>query len=109
MDIQRQFGARVRELRTRAGFTQAELAERCGQGVEMQRIGETERGERNCTLQTVAAIADGLRCEPADLFLFRPKTVARRLTQMDSRLVDAWKAADDDTTRKIIRIHSELL
>ncbi len=33
MDIQKQFGARVRELRARADLTQAELAKRCGQGV----------------------------------------------------------------------------
>ena len=71
MDIQKQFGARVRELRARVDLTQAELAERCGQGVEMQRIGEIERGEQNCTLKTIERLAKGLSCEPAELFLFR--------------------------------------
>lgn len=109
MGIKAAFGTRVRELRKQAGMTQAELAGRCGGGVEMQRIGEIERGERNCTLQTVEAISKGLGCEPAELFLFRPKVVGRRLSQLDSRLVDLWKRADKDSKQKIIRIVSELV
>ncbi len=109
MDIQKQFGARVRELRARAGFTQAELAKRCGQGVEMQRIGEIERGEQNCTLKTVERLAKGLSCEPAELFLFRPQQVGRAMSVLDARLLDLWKAADDEAKKKAIRILSELL
>ncbi len=109
MDIQRQFGARVRELRARAGLTQAELAERCGQGVEMQRIGEIERGEQNCTLKTVQRLAKGLGCEPAELFLFSPQEVADSMSLLDARILDLWKAADDEGEKKAIRILSELL
>ncbi len=72
MDIQKAFGRRVRELRRRAGLTQAELAARSGRNIEMQRIGEIERGESNCTLRTIERLAKGLRCEPAELLLFRP-------------------------------------
>ncbi len=109
MDIRKQFGARVPELRARAGLTQAELAERCGQGVEMQRIGEIERGEQNCTLKTVERLAKGLRCEPAELFLFRPQQVGRAMSVIDARLLDLWKAADQEKKQKAIRILSELL
>ena len=109
MDIQKQFGARVRELRARAGLTQAELAGRCGQGVEMQRIGEIERGGQNCTLKTVQRLAKGLGCEPAELFLFRPQQVGRTMSVIDARLLDIWKAADDEAKKKAIRILSELL
>lgn len=69
MEIQKEFGRRVRELRKQAGLTQAQLAKRCGRSLEMQRIAEIERGERNCTLQTVGRLAKGLGCEPAELFL----------------------------------------
>ena len=109
MDIQEQFGARVRELRARAGLTQAELADRCGQGVEMQRIGETERGEQNCTLKTIQRLAKGLGCEPAELFLFSPQQIGRAMSVVDARLLDLWKAADDEGKKKAIRILSELL
>ena len=43
MDIQRQFGARVRELRARVGLTQAELADRCGQGVAIPTLSQPPR------------------------------------------------------------------
>ncbi len=73
MDIQKAIGRRIRDLRKRAGLTQAELAARCGRNIEMQRIGEIERGERNSTLRTIERLAKGLRCEPAELPLFRPQ------------------------------------
>jgi transcriptional regulator with XRE-family HTH domain len=109
MDIQRQFGARVRELRSRAGLTQAELAERCGDGVEMQRIGELERGEQNATLKTVQRLAKGLGCEPAELFLFSPQEVGDSMSILDARLLDLWRGADDATKQKAIRILAELV
>lgn len=109
MDIQKQFGARVRELRSRGGLTQAELAKRCGRSVEMQRIGEIERGGQNCTLKTIERLAKGLSCEPAELFLFRPQQVGRAMSIIDARLLDLWKAADQEKKQKAIRILSELL
>ena len=109
MDIQRQFGARVRELRARAGLTQAELAGLCGRAVEAQRVGELERGEQNATLKTVERLAKGLGCEPAELFLFSPQEVGRAMSLLDARLVDLWQAADDEGKKKAIRILSELL
>ena len=109
MDIERAFGSRLKELRKRAGLTQAELAARCGGSVEMQRIGEIERGERNCTLQTIDKLAIGLKCEPASLFLFRSQQIGRALSTMDARLLDKWKSADDRSKQKVIRILDELL
>jgi len=109
MDIEKAFGARVRELRRRAKLTQAQLAARCGQGVEMQRVGEIERGERNCTLQTVQRLAKGLGCEPAELFLFRVQEIGKSMSAVDIRLFDLWKAADPRQKQTIIRILSELL
>ena len=75
----------------------------------MQRIGEIERGEQNCTLKTVQRLAKGLRCEPAELFLFRPQQVRRAMSMLDAHLVDMWRAADEPTRQKAIRILSELL
>ena len=80
MDIRQKFGSRLRELRKRAGLTQAQLAARCGKNVEMQNVGEIERGERNCTLQTIEKLARALKVEPAALFLFRPQQVGKSLS-----------------------------
>lgn len=108
MNLQREFGTRVRELRSRSGLTQRELADRCGGGFVLQRIGEIERGEANCTLQTVAALCRGLRCEPLDLFLFHEDADAPpRLP--NRRLQDLWAAADERRQAKIVRVLEELL
>lgn len=109
MDIQKQLGKRVRELRRRLGLTQQELADKCGRGFVLQRIGEIERGEANCTLQTVAAIARGLACEPAELFLFPASAIGKLAGLPDARLRSLWNAADAAKRQKIVRVLSELL
>lgn len=109
MDIQREFGRRVRDLRVRLGLTQKELADRCGGKFAMQRVGEIERGHMNCTLQTVRALCRGLGCEPLDLFLFGPVKSGRKLVLPDTRLMDLWSAADDKIKAKMLRVLAELL
>jgi transcriptional regulator with XRE-family HTH domain len=58
VDIQKQFGARVRELRLKEKISQEELAYRAG--VHRTYLGGIERGERNPSLKNIAAIADAL-------------------------------------------------
>ncbi|MBK8916287.1 MAG: helix-turn-helix transcriptional regulator [Phycisphaerales bacterium] len=84
--LQRDFGARVRELRLRANLKQRELAERCGKGFAMQRVGQIERGEMNCTLATIAALCRGLRCDPIELFLFPGISTLTDISLEDARL-----------------------
>ncbi|MFO0838350.1 MAG: helix-turn-helix transcriptional regulator [Phycisphaerae bacterium] len=107
--LQREFGARVRELRLRANLKQRELASRCGKGFAMQRIGQIERGEMNCTLQTIAALCRGLRCEPIDLFLFPATRGGGEIALPNARLTDLWKAADEQKKAKLLRVLGELL
>jgi transcriptional regulator with XRE-family HTH domain len=109
VDLQHQLGERVRELRSRLGLTQRELAQRCGGGFVVQRIGEIERGEANCTLQTIGALSRGLRCEPLDLFLFAPQESNRPPQLPDRRLRELWNGADERLKGKILRILNELL
>ena len=108
MSIAQEFGNRVREMRKRRGLTLEELAAACGERYSMQRIGEIERGRTNCTLETIHRLSTGLACEPAELFIFDPKAVGERLTQLDARLLDFWNGADEQTRAKAIRILSEL-
>lgn len=107
--LQAEFGARVRELRQRAGLKQRELAERCGRGFAMQRIGQIERGEMNCTLATIAALCRGLKCEPIELFLFPTTSATSDVSLSDARLADLWRAADEPTRQKLLRVLGELL
>lgn len=108
-NLQREFGTRVRELRLRANLKQRELAERCGKGFAMQRIGQIERGEMNCTLATIAALCRGLRCEPIEVFLFPTTKAVIDLSLPNVRLGDLWRAANEKQRQKILRVLGELL
>ena len=65
--IQEAVGAKVRELRKKHGWTQEELADRCGR--HWTYIGGLERGERNVTIQVVADIAQALQVPAYKLFV----------------------------------------
>ena len=52
------FGARLRELRTTAGLTQAELAERSG--LHLHGVTKLEQGDREPSWVTVQALAKAL-------------------------------------------------
>ncbi len=76
---------------------------------KLSRTAEIERGERNCTLETVEKLAKGLKVEPAELFLFKPQQVGKALSMLDARLLDLWKGADEKQRQKAVRILSEIL
>ena len=67
-EIERQFGARIRKLRTAKKLSQEELAFRA----HMHRtyLSSLERGERNPSLKSIKAIADGLDISLSELFSF---------------------------------------
>ena len=60
------FGRRLRALREKRGWTQEELAARCGR--HWTYIGGIERGERNPTLRVIADLARALGVPVRDLF-----------------------------------------
>jgi transcriptional regulator with XRE-family HTH domain len=109
MDLQREFGSRVREVRGRCALTQKQLAERCGSGFAAQRVGQIERGESNVTLATVAALCQGLGCEPLDLFLFDETKADRPPKLPNRRLMDLWERTDQAMKSKLLRVLRELL
>jgi transcriptional regulator with XRE-family HTH domain len=59
------FGARVRELRRRRGFTQEELADRAH--LHRNYVGGVERGERNISLINIIELAHALSVNPREL------------------------------------------
>ena len=66
--IEKQLGARVRELRLMRNLSQEELAFRAG--VHRTYLGGVERGERNPSLKNIAAIAKALDVTLTELFSF---------------------------------------
>jgi transcriptional regulator with XRE-family HTH domain len=65
-DVQRAFGARVRELRTEKGISQEDLAFQSG--LHRTYVSSVERGRRNVSLVTVYRIAAALDVPVAVLF-----------------------------------------
>lgn len=60
------FGARIRELRRKQGWSQEELAARSG--LHHTYIGGIERGERNPSLRNIVRLAKALDVLPKELF-----------------------------------------
>jgi len=74
--IQKEFGAQVRKLRKRRGWTQEELAEAADR--HWTYIGGIERGERNVTLQVVGDLAHALGVNIEELFTGIGRTRKKR-------------------------------
>ncbi|MCA9262588.1 MAG: helix-turn-helix transcriptional regulator [Planctomycetales bacterium] len=64
-DIRKDVGDLVRELRTKKGWSQEELAFRSG--LHRNYIGGIERGERNVAILNVERLAKALGVRPRDL------------------------------------------
>lgn len=64
-DHRRVFGERVRELRTREGWSQEDFAHHVG--LDRTYVSGIERGVRNPTLDVLHKLAQGLSVEVAEL------------------------------------------
>jgi transcriptional regulator with XRE-family HTH domain len=64
-DLKAQVAANIRTVREQAGLSREQLADRAG--VTARYIYTVEKGDRNLSLDTVQALAQGLRCHVSDL------------------------------------------
>lgn len=72
-DIRKRFGYRLRHLRRKKGWTQAEMADVFG--LDRSYIGEIEQGKRNPSLINLEIIAMGLGVTLPQLFSKMPQEV----------------------------------
>lgn len=59
-------GDRIRKLRKKRGWTQAEMAERVG--IDRSFLADVERGKRNVSILNLFLIAKGLKVSLSQLF-----------------------------------------
>jgi transcriptional regulator with XRE-family HTH domain len=64
-ELQKAFGAKVRELRLLRKFSQEELADRAD--LHFTYVSSVERGERNISIENIAKLAMALGCQLKDL------------------------------------------
>lgn len=93
------FGARLRELRRRAGLTQEALGERSGVGFKF--LGSVERGHENPSLDVIGRLAAGLGVEPEVLFELGHLQQSAVLRRTAHALVDS---SDEPDLRRIVRV-----
>jgi transcriptional regulator with XRE-family HTH domain len=65
-NVQRSLGRRIRELRSKRGWTQEQFAGICG--IHRTYLGHVERGEKNVSLSTVLRVANALGIRVTALF-----------------------------------------
>ncbi len=70
-DLNAIVAASVRRRRLSKGWSQEELAARCG--LHRTYVGAIERSERNITLETLERLADALDCRAESLLAARKK------------------------------------
>jgi transcriptional regulator with XRE-family HTH domain len=63
--VQQAVGQRIRELRTRRGWSQEEFADICG--LHRTYMGSIERGERNLTIVSILTVAQHLEMTVSQL------------------------------------------
>ena len=65
-EILKALGVRIRELRSRRGWSQEAFADECG--INRSHMGQVERGETNMTFATLYFISQKLEISIASLF-----------------------------------------
>jgi transcriptional regulator with XRE-family HTH domain len=78
-------GQRIRELRTKQGYSQEAFADKCG--VHRTFMGTIERGESNLSFQNIYKVANTLGVTLSDLFLNLERRAQERPGQADVSIV----------------------
>lgn len=106
-------GFRLRELREKARFTQAALAEKAG--LTAKYISEIENGHRDIRVATIERLAKSLKLNPAELLNFGPALQARtpedskELELTMSRLRGMLRERDDKVHQHVLHVVREVL
>lgn len=97
-DIKKLLGDRIRTLRKERGLSQEELGYKSE--LHYTRIGAIERGEKNCSIDTLIKVAMGLNIKIIDLFEF-PTTPAE-VKNLKKSLIEDINASSSVDTVKIL-------
>jgi transcriptional regulator with XRE-family HTH domain len=87
-DIKKKFGVRLFQLRSEAGMTQAELAEKANLSIDS--ISRIERGDRSPSFESLERIAAALKTDPVQLLNFERKEI-QDLAECPAEVLELWK------------------
>lgn len=83
-DIKHLVGDRIRTLRKGKGLSQEDLGEKAD--LHYTYIGAVERGEKNCSLDTLSKITEGLEVDINELFNFPSET--KNLSRLKHSIIE---------------------
>lgn len=104
MEIREMIGSRIRDIRTKKGLTQDELAEEMG--INPKYLSGIERGKENPTMTTLINLAKALGVPIAEVFDF---TETEGAPKMKARITEMLKDADEGELKKALKILSAIL
>lgn len=90
-DIKRLLGKRIKEIRTKKGMTQEELAEITGMGE--RNLSKIECGVNFVSAETLSKLSDALSIDPKVLFDFNH---LKDENELEKELIEAIKTKDID-------------
>jgi transcriptional regulator with XRE-family HTH domain len=100
-EVVRRFAARLRQVRTGRGMTQAELAARAG--VSVAYVGRLERGRAAPGIDLVARLAHALGATPGSLLPDGPPADGPAVLRTQARrLFDGLLKSDDEATLSLL-------
>lgn len=107
--IKKKFGVNLFRLRSKAGLTQATLAERTNLSIDS--ISRIERGERAPSLESIEKISSALKVRASELFNFADAEIAA-LSECSYESLELWnllRSKRPKQTKKIIEIAKIIL
>jgi transcriptional regulator with XRE-family HTH domain len=99
-EIVKRFGQRVKFYRTQMGVSQEKFAEMCG--LHPTYIGQVERGEKNCTLESAGKISKGLGI-PLERLVSKISS-ADEGTEIADEIYDIAVRNDGETQEKLLKL-----
>ena len=99
MNIKKDFGQRIKELRKRCGYTQEQLSEKIG--LFPKQIGNIETGNCFTTMNNLVKLSEAFGVEIKDLFDFEYKEEREII---EEKLKEFLKQSSDEELRYLYRI-----
>ena len=101
-DIKKKFGVRLFQLRSEAGLTQAELAEKSNLSIDT--ISRIERGDRAPSFESLERIAAALGIDIVQIVNFGGKEV-QALAECSPEVLELWKLLKKEKPKPIKKLY----
>ena len=101
-DIKKKFGVRLFQLRSGAGMTQAELAEKSNLSVDT--ISRIERGDRAPSFESLERIAAALGADLMQILNFEGKEI-KALAECPHEVLELWKLLKREKAKQIKKVY----